>query len=282
MSLLPETENALLEYGASQEYMFGLHEASEPRAGTHGRNIGEVAYDPVRHNPLAINPLSIWEQVLDAPHVKLNIPERPLNANIVIHQPASEGRDNIYHYGEYRRLLARRLGLAIADALPGITDRTWTYAVGEAADEVTDSDVEIIVSTGDVHEESDQIAEICKSGLTFVIGGHLALPLHEQDKSNFPSTVAVKANVPADRAIIPNGLVVRSGVKIGEVNTTVTEDVADNSALLERQHQRVVSRLEETGISVASIVLDRSTAIGFDSGKADSALARAVRQVIPK
>jgi len=282
MSLLPETQDALLEFGASQEYMFGLHEANEPRAGMQGRNIAEVPFDPVRHSPLAINPFSVWEQVLGVPHVKVNIPGRPLNANVVIHQPASEGLDHTYRYGEHRRWLARKLGTAIIDSMPGITDRTWVYSIGEAADEVTDPDTEVITTNGDPQEESDRIAEICKSGLTFVVSGFLRLPLHEQDKATFPSTVGVKANVLTDRGIVPSGLVVRSGVKAGEVNTANSDDVQENSELLEQQHTRVVKRLKGTGIAVASVVLARKVAYGFEAAVADAAIARAVRQVTPK
>src|SRR5579884_3102264 len=269
MARLPETANALLSFPASQEYMFGVHEGSEPRAGVQGRNIGEVPFDLAKHSPLAINTMSVWEQVLGVPHVPVNIPGRPLNANIVVHQPESVGGDEMFNIGENRRWLGRVVAESIAESMPGLTDRTWHYAIGKRAEELGDPEAEVMVTQGNPVEEAMLVAEICKAGLTFVISDFLHLPLHTHDTYSFPATVGVKVNAPIDLGLPESRLVMRAGHAAGEVDPSDAYDRSVTNAALARLNKYTVRNLEAKGIAVAPVLLNRYLPEGFNVGSTD-------------
>src|SRR6185312_10928038 len=117
---------------------------------------------------LAISPFSLREQVFGIQHVQVNIPERPLHANVIVHQPEDIGADREFRYGEHRRNLARILGKAIEESMPGMTDHAWAYSIGENAAEGVNSDTEVIATSGDPQQEAEVVAEICREGLSFV------------------------------------------------------------------------------------------------------------------
>jgi hypothetical protein len=281
MATLRNTEDVLAEWGAIERTEFGQHMDQEVMTAPGGMIVGETKFNPARD--AFANPFSVMERITGVRQTFRTLPNRALHPSIIVHQPVAKGYDQKYGVGAHRRQLARLLGRAIEDAMPGMSDYTYNYAIGEMAVEAADRDTEVLDTSGDPEQEVKKIAEISsEGGLTFVITDGLNLPLHNQPRVHYPYTVAIKANAPSDRAVRQGGLVWRSGVKTGEVNTSNLDDVQENSDLLERQHMRVAERLQCAGIAVASVVLAREAALGFDVTAADRAIAAAIRQVMPK
>ena len=274
MTNLEQTESAIAGFTANRGLLFGIHEAEEFKVGGVGRDVGEVMFDPAKHDAGAINPLSIWESVLGEPHVRVAIPERPLHINVISHHRSS-GISDFYQMNAARQRLAGELSNAISESLPGVTDRSWNYAIGEAVEEPGDPDVEVIGTNGDPVVEAKTIAELCRDGLTFVISDFLALPLERADRL---TTVAIKANhsydleLPAGHGSLP------TNVKGGEVNTEKPKELARVNQAQQEQHDQTVARLEAAGITVAQVLFNwkNHPLSGFDIEAADQGIARAI------
>jgi hypothetical protein len=277
MANLERTESAIAEFTANRGLIFGIHETEEFKVGGVGRDVGEVVFDPAQHDASAINPLSIWESVLGEPHVRLAVPERPLHVNVVAHHRSS-GKSDFYQMNAARQRLAGELSDAISESLPGITDRSWNYVIGEAAEGSGDSDVEIIRTNGDPVAEAKTIAELCRDGLTFVISDFLALPL---EQAGCQTTVAIKANhsydlkLPAGYGRLPTNL------EGGEVNTEKPRELARVNRAQQEQHGQTVARLEAAGITVAQVLFNwkDQPLTGFDAEAADQGIATAISRL---
>jgi hypothetical protein len=215
--------------------------------------------------------------VLGEPHVRVAVPERPLHVTVVTHH-RSAGKSDFYQMNAARQRLAGELSGAISESLPGITDRAWSYAIGEAVEESIESDVEIIRSNGDPLAEAKTIEELCQNGLTFVISDFLALPL---DISDHSTTVAIKANHSFDLALPAGFGSLPTNVGGGEVNTDKPKDLGRvNQAQLEK-HQQTVARLEAAGIAVAQVLFNwiDYPREGFDIEAADQHIAGAILEL---
>ena len=274
MANLEATESAIADFTANRGLLFGIHEAEEFKVGGVGRDVGEVMFDPAKHDAAAINPLSIWESVLGEPHVRVAIPERPLHINVIAHH-RSTGKSDFYQMNAARQRLAGELSNAISESLPGITDRSWSYAIGEAAGETADSDVEVIGTNGDPVLEAKTIAELCRDGLTFVISDFLALPL---DAADYQTTVAVKANHSYDLELPAGYGRLPTNVEGGEVNTENPKELARVNRAQQEQHDQTVARLEAAGIAVAQVLFNwkDQPLNGFDVEAADQSIAGAI------
>jgi hypothetical protein len=274
MANLEQTESAIAGFTANRGLLFGIHEAEEFKVGGVGRDVGEVMFDPARHDAGAINPLSIWESVLGEPHVRVVVPERPLHINVIAHHRSS-GKSDFYQMNAARQRLAGELSNAISESLPGITDRSWSYAIGESAVAGEDADVEVIGTNGDPLVEANTIAELCQGGLTFVISDFLALPL---EQAKCPTTVAVKANHSYDLEIPAGFHSLPTNIQGGEVNTDKPRKLARVNRAQQEQHDQAVARLEAAGIAVAQVLFNWTDypLSGFDIEAADQGIAGAI------
>jgi len=280
MANLEKTEAALADYAANRGLLFGIHDAEEFKVGAQGRDVGEIPFDPAQHDVSAINPLSIWESVTGEPHVRVALPERPLHLTIVTQHRAA-GRSDYPQMNQARQRLASELGAAINESLPGITDRAWNYAVGEAVEGVADSDVEVIDTNGDPLVEARTIAELCRDGLTFVISDFLALPLEREACSG---AVAIKANHAFDIALPAGYGSLPTNIRGGEVNTDKPRELVRVNRSLQERHDRTAQRLETAGIAMAHILFnwrDYPTQ-GFDMELADERIAAAISALQPR
>ena len=277
MPYLPETESALAEMAASENYVFGQHDGTELKHGVVGRTMGDVPFDPAKHQVGDINPLSVWGMVLDEPHVSVVLPDRPLLASVVLH---SEPGDDRYHMTEAKRVLARTVQASLLESLPGMTDRGSLYVVGENAQDIAanNSDMEAFATNGDPAANAKAVSELCLDGLTFVISDFARLPLAQVPNAEYPATVGLKVNHPLERQFRPGMGVVRLGGR-KEVNTNKPRELQRFNEGLKATHTNIVNSLRLSGIAVASLVVTPGQPQGFDLTGVDRTIAAAVSQI---
>lgn len=272
--LLRETQNAFAELAASQADEFGVHFASEARAGVPGMVISELEYDPARHQPQNIAPFSLMETVTGTPHVQLVLPQQPMELTVITHHEA--GRDDP-RLGWLKQRLATQVREAAEYSLPSSTDRIRSYYVGSAEAAPDDRDTEVITIENDPELAAKTIGELCVGGLTLVISDFNRLPLHTT-QSNFRNTVAVKANHPAELALPAKAGIIRVGGQ-AEVNTNKPKELQRFNDRLTARHQQISEQLGRAGIAVAQVIFDprQASGTGFDLLRADQSIAAAVR-----
>lgn len=266
---LPQTKSALTELAANSRFGAGIHIEPQPRVGYDGVVIGEVPYDPARHSPLDINPLSLMAEATGEQHVQLVLPNRPLDMNIVVDYGYGEDHPKI---AAMKRNLAHRLETAAQSALPSITDKVYSYAIGEP-DEI-DMGIHYFEASSD-HERATFVAGLCLEGLTFVLSDFRHLPLAELSQADLSGGVAVKVNHPSERALPANvGVIALGGGK--EVNTSNTKQLNNWNRELAERHEQIVRGLNTAGMSVAGAVYTPSLNEGFSVASVDEQLAQAV------
>lgn len=278
MSYLPETEAALAELASSESYLFGTHDGTELKHGVVGRAMGDVLFDPAKHQVGDINPLSIWGLVLDEPHVSVVLPDRALHASVVLHTEPGTDR---FGAAQAKQWLSRQLHQSIVESMPGMTDRTALYVVGENAAEIAAGtpDMEAIGSDGNPAVNAKLVSELCVDGLAFVVSDFAQLPLDAVPGAEYPATVGLKVNHPLERAFQPGMGVVRLGGR-KEVNTDKPRELRRFNDGLESLHSDIVQRLGQVGISVASLITPAQPS-DFNVTQADQAIAGAVQQISP-
>jgi hypothetical protein len=277
MALLERTQSAVADVSANRQHIFGFHGGEQLVAGSLGKYVCDVDFNPEQHEPWMINPFSIWEGLTDKPQVSLQVPERPLHINVIAHH-RSTGKSDFYQMNAARQRLAGELSDAVSEALPGITDHAWSYAIGESAGIGADRDVEVIDTNGDPLVEAQTIAELCQGGLTFVISDFLALPLEQAD---CPTTVAIKANHSYDLELPAGYGRLPTNVEGGEVNTDKPRELTRVNRAQQEQHDQIVARLEAAGIAVAQVLFNwkDQPLSGFGVEAADQGIAGAISRL---
>ncbi|HVV66854.1 MAG TPA: hypothetical protein VHB72_02140 [Candidatus Saccharimonadales bacterium] len=281
MARLPQTEQALSEVFANQQILYGVHGSEELRTNGLGVYVGERAFRPERDKVSDINPLSIAEAIYDEPHVPLIIPDRPLSVSVVTHE-RQQPEEDVLGIIPSKRRLASEIADSLYDTMPGLTDRVFQYAVGEAAGTVKGSEIEVIGTDGNPLTDAETIAELCQDGLTFVISDFHKLPL-EETEADFPMAVAVKANHTFDVKLpkMEKTMRVAIGNRGGEVNLGNEEEVAAINEKMAAIHANTVLRLQRAGLAVAHIVMEPAVALGFSTSGADRELAAAINSKNP-
>lgn len=284
MSRLPRTEQALSDVLANEQILWGVHESEELRTSGLGVYVGERPFNPDRDRVSDINPLSVAEAVYDEPHVALIIPNRPLTVNVVTHE-RQQPEEDVLGIIPAKRHLASELAETLYDTVPGMTDRIFQYAVGEAAEAITDKEIEAIGTDGSPLTDAATIAELCRDGLTFVVSDFHQLPLErEAEAEAFPMAIAVKANHRFDIELpqTDGNLRLATGYRGGEVNLGSPRELADVNARMAAAHTATVQRLENAGLAVAHIIVSPEAHLGFDASEADAALSAAVKSKNPE
>lgn len=280
MAVLPRTEQALADLVATERIVFGEHDGEDVRVGHEGVYVGERPYDPARDDVSQINPLSVWAPILGEPHVALRIPERPIRVNVVTQERQAPENDRLGTIPA-KRLLATALANTLYDAMPGITDRVFQYAVGEAAEEVKDPYVEVLSTNGDPLVDAKTTAELCRDGLTFVISDFLALPLETQaGQGEFPVTTAIRAMHKFDYELpVTDGGRIGTGINDGEINMSDPVAVGAVNAEMAAARQRSDARLHSAGLAVAHVILQPEARYGFETIETDRSIADAVSSI---
>lgn len=279
MPLLQETEAAVSDLAANRQRLGGAHFGQEIEQAVPGLVIGEAPYDPARHLPSDINPLSIMELVADRPHVKQVIPHNPLEVNIVVHNDRAQQSDPVW-------MTQAKLGLAqgyrdmFEEVLPS-NDRVQCYVIGEPGTGVFDRDTELVKETDDPLATAKAVAEICRDGLSIVISTFKNLPLEQVSGARYDSTVGVKANHLFEVDLQPGvGKWATGDPDMPAVNTHKPKELEAWNKVLQDRHRQTVERLEQAGMAVAQIIFDpRHRPYGFNVVEADQSMAAALGSI---
>jgi len=279
MPYLPETEAALAELAASESYVFGTHDGTELKHGVIGRAMGDVPFDPAKHQVGDINPLSVWGLVLDEPHVSIVLPDRALQASVILHTEPGTDRFGV---AQAKQALSRQLHQSIIESMPGMTDRTSLFVVGENAVDIAAAtpDMEAIVTNGDPAINAKLVSELCLDGLAFVTSDFNNLPLETVPGAAYPATVGLKINHSLERHFRSGMGVIRLGGR-KEVNTDKPRELRRFNDGLELLHTGIIQRLGRVGISVAALTVAPELPVGFDLPQTDQAIAEALTRIAP-
>jgi hypothetical protein len=280
MPRFAQTENALADIAANFPSSRGRHFGDGIKAGARGVSIGEVAYDPSKHSPTKINPLSINGLITGEPFVPQVIPSRPIEANIIVHNDPRSNRKDLYRT---KFSLAESLAAQISGSMPAFRDRVNVYLLGEEVElsrELGRLDAEKIDNTEDPVIAAQTTAELCMNGLAFVISDFENLPLYETG-SRFRGTVGIKNNHQLDLDIssIAGNRAVLSLGQAREVKLWKPKEVSSFNEALARHDQEVVGRLERVGMKIARVISSQSEYNGYNLKAADQSIASAINRL---
>lgn len=272
---LPNTTDALSTLLTNQRWSQGANQASHIEVGSMGIVLGDVEYDPTKHSPSDINPLSLMAEATGIEHVQQNMPEKPLNIGVIVDVASIDDDPRI----RARKMdAARQLTGLLADAMPSITDHIHSYVVGSGSyAEAAIGESQMMGIEASDEQRALQVAQFCLDGLTFVISDFRRLPLANAGQ-RFSEAVAIKLNHPLERRI-PGGIGVIGLGNGYEVDTNSDKQLAIVNNKLEAKHQATVEALEHRGLEVASVLIDPFAVDGIDHKSSDNAVASAINRL---
>jgi len=279
MSELAETRQAIFELRSSEQNNFGFHMGTDLAVGVPGIQVGEVPFDPARHPIAAIDPFSAMESMLDRPHVSEVMPYIPVDMNVILHRDPAERslHSFLQPVRTHKQELAASLSAALMEAKQ-VSDGMHLYIVGDtdlpAPIEATS---EAIVSTEDPQKAAETVAEICATGLSFVISDFNNLPL-PPDPHSYEHTIGIKANHQLELEIpfIKRGPEWRlQGLQ--SVNTGNAKQVAAANEQLAHKHAGIEAHLGALGLVVARVVYSNHQTPLDNLLLSDKHIAQAVR-----
>jgi len=280
MPRFAQTENALADISANFPSIRGRHLGDGIKTGARGKTVGEVPFYPVKHSPTKINPLSIQGLITGESFVPRVIPNRPIEANIIIHNDPKSNRKDLY---QTKFSLAESLAAQINGSMPALRDRVNVYLLGEEVElsrEMGRLDAEKIDNTEDPVIAAQTTAELCMNGLAFVISDFENLPLYETG-SRFRGTIGIKTNHELDldiSSIAGNKAVLSLGGS-REVRLWKPKEVIAFNEKLQENDQLIESRLERVGIKVSRVISSQSEYNGYNLKAADQSIASAINRL---
>lgn len=270
MLSLPETQEVLASFAATNQNGWGEHTHGNLTAGVDGLQIGSVTFDPVRHQPGQINPLDVMGMALGEYRVPMVLPYRPLAANVIIDLTRRQDHPMVT---TAKRNLGVSLTNALEASLPGITDKIHGYVIGDTVEQLQAAGFEQIDPADEV-TNARMISDIAAEGLTIVISDFRHL---EFEPNSLGDTVAVKTNHPSERSITANvGLITLRGDV--EVNTSNARQLAAVNDRLQKEHDRITGMLRVADASVAEAVVTPRAPEGYDLSAVDQSIAAALAE----
>jgi hypothetical protein len=277
MAELLQTAQAIRELRSAQGRAFGMHYNEDVSIGTTGMIVGEMPFDPNRHDPSSINPMSFNEMVMGVPHVQMEIPRRPIEYNVVLHRDPEERDlpDYLQPVREYKDNLASGVALAVHEAKQR-SDKVNIYVVGDTDLLPSDHwDTEVIEGTEAGVDAARAVEEICMRGLTFVISDFNRLPL-ENKSAALTKSIAIKANHAIELALPANrGYLAVEGAN--GVKTWKSKDLARANTGLDEHHAGIRGHLGTIGMEVVQIACDNELDAQQNIVQADAQIANSVR-----
>ena len=275
-----QTESALAELPSNLFDSRGRHNSFDIKTGVSGIKIGESEYDPIKHTPLDIDPMSTMGMITGMPYVRQVIPSRPIEANVILHNSKEGSRSDIF---EIKSRLASSLIGEISRAMPAIRDRINCYVIGddlELSQELLKLGANVVKGTEDPVIAATKTSDLCMNGLAFIISYFERLPLQDLDHM-FSRTVGIKVNHQYDVNI--DELRGRKAVLgVGgsrEIRLWKNKDVDSFNEGLKNHDEAIVDRLKKVGISLARVISDQSETSGFNVKRADSQIAEAINRL---
>jgi hypothetical protein len=277
MPLLEQTQNALTEYSGNRQRGFGVHLGRQPKTNRPGINLGEIPFDGSKHSFGDINPFSIAEIATGIPHVQQTLPREAMTIAII--EDRSVGRDDpVINLQKHR--FGHKLAESITDSKPGMTDTVAHYLIDYRSSDAMSKlgyDTDPIYADQDLEAIAETIANICLHSLTFIISDFKRLRLDLQSKYKFEhNAIAIKANHPAERSLPTGNAYLYVGEKAGDLPLKNKKKVDQRNESSQSRHNAIVSKLGNTGLTVAEVIFIPKASYGFNLNEVDYSLASAV------
>lgn len=269
---LYESGEAFAELMGNRQGRFGMHTSDYVTAGWNGIYVGDREFDPTRHQPSDINHFSIMAAATGEPYVRNVLPAIPRDITIITEH---DGRRDTPEVNAAKYALGQQLRGELKTALPRIGDSVYQYHIGPTTDSVDLRHVELLDRPEDPLETVDMIANLCRGGLSFVIGNFSPknIPLRKADVS-FTDTIGIRVMHPEELAVSESE---KRRLNKGNEIVSATDARTFNRAQA-RYNQAVERDMQDVGIKVARVVL-KNTAhnhLLFDEAAVDTAISEAI------
>lgn len=267
---LPETESAFSQLTSNMAHGDGMHTLYRPAVGSSSRIIGEEEFNPLKHNPLHVNPLSFGGIVTGKNHVQVVNPNKPVATNLVIHRCVDALEDSQVAAAKAILMdgMATTMEQVALDA--GMGNVVTRYVVGHPLDYDWDDIRNEIVPAETEEDTAEEIRTISSEGLTFIFSTFDDLRFDEKDF--LQGAVAVKINHARDLYVTPGQGVIPAG-EIREVDTDDPEELEVVNEILAGYHASIENSLNAAGLLVARVIFDGSGEYGIDIDKTDTELS---------
>jgi hypothetical protein len=274
------TESALSELPSNMNEGRGRHSSFEIKTGVPGVKIGESEYDPSKHTPMDIDPMSMMGMITGNPYVRQVIPSRPIEANIIIHNSPNSSRSDIF---QVKSNLASTLSSEISRAMPAIRDRVNCYIVGEESEissELLRLGVNYLDGTENPEVADITTADLCMNGLAFVISDFEELAL-DKTGNRFSRTIGIKVNhqYEVDMSELRGRRVEIGAGGARSIRAWKAKEFDSFNQSLIDHDQSIVNRLQSVGISVARVIANNNDVQGFSVNNADQEISRVIKRL---
>lgn len=279
MSNFRRTSEALHDWQANVAASFGSHIDPVITTGVPSNVIvGEAEFNPFAHDPYDIDHMSLMSIATDTPHVREEMPDRPLRAHILIDRT---------NRGEHPQLTRAKTGVAsnleaaLNLALPGISDSsTTTTLVSESASRriLPGYEVKATSKTNIIR----LLGQMGTKDIKVVISDFENLLCDENLLRQMGPTLAIKLNHPLQRHIASGmgPIDLYGGEK--SVDTNNKKSLAKENQILEERHQQIISLIARSGAEPVNILSDHRQAAGYNVIEADKLIASAVKAIQKK
>lgn len=272
-----QTERAFAELSANDILRTGQHVHEQMKSGGIGIELGNIPFDPEIHRTGDIDYLSPITAATGELQARQVLPTRSLLVNSVVDYRGGRAYESVI---QAKKQVQDRIRDALENALPGHGDRMIDYAIGSSDLSIVHKHTDLGFDLREREEAgSEEIAALSYRGLTLVIGSFNRLNF--EGYRNLNNLVALKVNHPAERQI-PAGVGFVSLGGAVEVDTNNPKQLDEVNRRLENRHMEIVDKLEEAGISVASVVLKPNAPDKIDTEETDRAIAEGVRSMAKK
>ncbi|MGB4758500.1 MAG: hypothetical protein WBP26_00410 [Candidatus Saccharimonadales bacterium] len=271
---LPRTETAIAELAASSMYGVGGHLHPSPTIGRMGRPVADMPFDPARHSPLDINPLSPSSLTLGDMYgdlwVGTVLPAKPLHIGVISDNLRQSEHPTI---ADSRRHVMHGLRSAIENGL-GSGDTCEFFSVGQSLG--ADVEEKILPDDAPIEVFAEELA---RDGLVVIMLGSYEKMAHGVGvkDGSLRGVTALKVNHPLELALPPGIGRVSTG-RYSVVNTGKPKKLQLYNERLTKHHKTIVANLQTTGASIAQVVVhNRATDIPAADGAIASAITEAAK-----
>lgn len=263
----PETLESIRRLPPNRRQMSGGHIQRREETGRVGNVAPDAEFVHGQHGAADINPLSYMTELTGKPYVHQRQPGRQFSTNIIVGDVEKSDDSRIV---AQKQLVVRSLGNMLFRDLAQTADSVRVFVT----DDTYLTDGELSVARPKVLKTDDEIAEVCRRGLSVMIGDFARLRGADDDMP-FSPDFAVKVDHILDRQIPSNiGVLALNGGY--EVDTTHAGELAIVNSRLADINSGVVDKLEQSNTSVVGVVVDNQFPKAFDVAATDKLLAGAV------
>lgn len=267
MAYFPETVRAISSLPPNMRLSEGNHLDRRQVVGRIGEKAEDKPFVFGQHIIQDINPTSLMGEILDAPHVSTVQPGRRSQTSIIVGPMEKLDDPRI-------RLQKQRVASKIAETLFNSMAQTSDSVRLLVVEDTDIGDVSPVATRLTRIDSDRELAENCRRGLSFLISDFSDLKDANVNISAKP-VIGLKINHILERELPKaKGLIgLGNGYEVDLANGVQVDQV---NARLDEAHNRIIGKLNDSGIKVVSVVVDNMLEDGFNPKSVDASLASAV------